>query len=253
MNRELQKLEAKDSHGSSERKLMMNAIARLNEIAPVTARSSGKAPTARLAFVLDLTGSRSASLDKARIATASMFDAIKAFGTIAVKLIYFRGDECKSGRWENDAAIVRAAMQRLTCETGFTQIGRALGAILNEKEPLSGVVLIGDHCEEWPASLADIAAALKAKRIPVFVFHECDDDDRRAFRARSAFKGIAQNSGGVYCEFKPDSADALRELLASVAAFGAAGVAGMKNVAQPRTVEARQLQRFLLAGAPKDH
>src|ERR1700678_2991224 len=84
---------------SVERRLMNEALAKLGETPALPkARSHG-----RLLFGLDLTGSREPSLRNARIATAAMFDALKTIGVIAVKLIYYRGNnECRASAWHDD-------------------------------------------------------------------------------------------------------------------------------------------------------
>jgi hypothetical protein len=86
------------------------------------------------------------------------------------------------------------------------------------------------------------------KRIPIFVFHEVRDDDSLALQAQPLFEHMAEASGGVYTEFRPDSGAVMRELLSTVAAFSAAGHEGVKRVAQPVTAPARQLQARLLLG-----
>jgi len=204
----------------------------------------------RLVFILDLTASRKPSLMRARIATAEMFLAVKRIGAVAVKLIYYRGDEVVAGAWESDPEAVSRTMRQLSCESGETQIVRALQlAVRGDKEPASGVVFIGDHCQDDPARLVDLAKAFGKRRTPIFVFHECADDNEDALDAKPIFKDLARLSGGAYCEFEPESAEALRELLASVAAFSAAGAEGVKNIPQVQTPEARQLQsRLLLLG-----
>src|ERR1017187_188391 len=120
MNNWLEKWRGSDDKAlSSERRLMKEALARLDQVKPDVTRPK---LVARLAFLLDLTGSRSASLRNARIATADMFDTIKAIGSVAVKMIYFRGArECKASPWESDPAVVSQTMQRLSCATGATQ------------------------------------------------------------------------------------------------------------------------------------
>lgn len=246
MSNWLEKWRSDDKAVSPERRLMNATVARLAELQIPDPRAPK--PAGRLAFVLDLTSSRSASLRMARIATVAMFDAVKTIGSIAVKLIYYRGFACKAGAWENDPALVSQAMQRLSCESGFTQITRALRQVLNEKEAVSGVVFIGDHCEDRAGALRDAAAELGRKGIPVFVFHECEDRDTRSLEAKPLFNHLAEASGGVYVEFRPDSAEVLRELLSSVAAFSAAGIDGMKQVAPATTPEAQRLQGRLLLG-----
>src|ERR1700685_745770 len=103
--------------------------------------------------------------------------------------------------WENDPAVVSRAMQKLSCEAGNTQIARVLRLALAEKEPVSGLVYVGDHCEDDGGELRELAASLGARSVPVFVFHECADDDRRSLKAKPVFKRMAEASGGVYVEF----------------------------------------------------
>ena len=176
---------------------------------------------------LDLTASRTESLIRARIATAQMFAAIKAVGKVAVKLAYWRGDECKATAWHDDADKITGAMLSLSCITGLTQICRVLKQSLAEKEKLSGIVLVVDHSEDNPDELMHLAATLGGRSIPLFIFHEVVDHDHHALQARPVFKQMAKLSGGVYSEFRPDSGDILRELLSTVAAFSVAGHEGV--------------------------
>lgn len=85
-------------------------------------------------------------------------------------------------------------------------------------ETVTGLVFVGDHCEDDPGELRELAALLGQRSVPLFVFHECADHDERSLQAKPMFKRVAGLSGGVYCEFKPDSGAALREMLANVGA-----------------------------------
>jgi hypothetical protein len=264
MNNQLDKFRNDDAR-SPERRRMNEALARLESreistqqgqvaryTSPAAQGAVGRKRAGRLVVALDLTSSRSESLKQARIATAAMFDAIKAFGEIAVKLVYYRGwSQCKSTAWQHDPDVVRRAMQELSCSAGQTQIARALRHILeNETEPLSGVVFIGDHCEDDADEVIGVAGAFGKKKTPLFVFHECADHDRRSLKAKPVFERMAEASGGFYTEFRPDAADVLRELLSSVAAFSTAGVEGVKQVPLPRTQEGQRLQKRLLFLGP---
>ena len=60
----------------------------------------------RLLVALDLTASRGWSLRQARKATAAMFEAIAAVGSVAVRLAYFRGHDARRGH---------GRMMRLPC------------------------------------------------------------------------------------------------------------------------------------------
>ena len=228
---------------SRERQRMNEALARLGKI------EVKETPQGRLMVGLDLTASREHSLTQARVATAAMFDTIKAVGAVAVKLVYYRGgDECRASEWESDAEVLSQRMRRLSCEAGSTQIARVLRLALAENEPVCALVFVGDHCEDDPGALRELAEALGKRSMPIFVFHECADHDEPSLRAKPVFKGMAEASGGVYCEFKPDSGAVLRELLANIAALAAGGTDGVRRVALPQTPEARALQRRLLLG-----
>ena len=227
---------------------MLEALARLGETeaAPPAAITR----TGRLIFGLDLTQSREHSLGEARVATAAMFDAIKAIGRVALKLVYYRGTDMQSTQWQFDPGALSGYMCRLSCESGYTQIAGFLRLVLEEREELSGVVFVGDDCEEDPEELAGLARKLGEKKVPLFVFHECADNNAHSLTAKPVFKRMAQASGGAYVEFKPDSGEVLRELLSSVAAFSAGGAQGVRRMALPQTTEARQLQgRLLLLGS----
>ena len=141
-----------------------------------------------------------------------------------MKMLYYRGDhECKAGAWRDDAEAVSRAMLSLSCKAGNTQIARVLKLALAEKEKLSGVVFIGDHCEDDAPELLHLAATLGKRSVPLFIFHEIVDYDGRALDARPVFERMAKLSGGVYSEFRPDSGAVIRELLSTVAAFSVAG------------------------------
>lgn len=228
---------------------MNEALARLGEIEDTeTSPPSRGQARGRLMVALDLTGSREHSLQQARSATASMFDAIKTLGAIAVKLVYYRGEaECRASQWHTDPDILSRAMQRLSCETGYTQIARVLRLALAEAGSVSGMVFVGDHCEDNPDELRELAAKLGRRSFPLFVFHECADDDERSLKAKPIFKLMAEVSAGAYVEFKPDSGAVLRELLASVGEHAVAGVDGVRGAGHVETPQAKQLRSRLLA------
>lgn len=243
MNNALARLRESERALDAERRLLEDALALLGE---AETRSVVRR-TGRLIFGLDLTGSREAGLKQARIATAAMFDAIRNFGSIEVKLVYYRGTrECRESSWYADADVLRQSMLKLSCEVGTTQIGKLLRVILAQTENLSAAVFVGDHCEEEEGDLFGLAAKLREKQIPLFVFHECDDHNEWSLQAKPVFKRMAEMTGGVYVEFKPDSGEVLRELLPTVAAFSAAGVEGVERMALPVRAEARQLRSSLL-------
>jgi hypothetical protein len=243
----LVKHESDDTALEHARQLLTEALAKLahNE-PPEDRRLQG-----RLIFCLDLTASRQGGLDQAQIATAAMFDATKKTGRkLAVKFVYFRGkDECKESQWCDDPDILRRSMLSLSCKTGETQIGRSLRLVLRQTEKPNAVVFVGDQCEEDSFELSELAQELGRRFIPLFVFHDCNDEDERCLNAKPVFKRLALCSGGVYVEFNCESGDVLLELLSNVAAYSAGGTEGIRQLALPKTSEARQLQERLLLGS----
>jgi hypothetical protein len=230
----------------TQRRSNSQALARFG----IESRPPIRRSPARLIFGLDLTGSREPTLKQARIATAAMFDAIAAFGTIMVKLAWYRGDgECKQGEWSDDPGAVSRQMQKLSCRAGQTQIARLLRIALGEDEKPSGVVFIGDCCEDDPGEVIRAADELGKKAIPVYVFHEIAFNHPAVLNATWIFQAVAERSGGVYTQFGENSGAALREMLSSVAAFSLAGAEGVRKLALPVSPEAQQLQRRLCLGA----
>lgn len=233
---------------TAERRVMNEALSRI--AAMEETRRAG-----RLLFAIDLTASRATALRDARIATAAMFDTLKFIGTgrLALKLVYYRGwGECKASGWEQDSAVLKRAMEKLSCRPGDTQIAKVLRLALAEKEPLSGVVFIGDACEEKPEELYDLAAKLAGTGVPLFMFHDwAGRNSADVEQAAPVFEAMAEWTHGAYCRFGAGSAAALRELLSTVAAFSAGGVEAVKQVQPATTPEALQLQTRLLLTASK--
>jgi hypothetical protein len=243
MSKALDKLSKDQNSLDVERRLMNAAIARLGRV------ETKHGAAGRLIFGLDLTGSREASLTHARIATAAMFDTIKAVGAVAVKLVYYRGtNECRASKWHDDPGALSESMRLLSCESGYTQIARLLRMSLAETEKVNAVVFVGDHCEDDHDELLDLARSFGKRSMPLFIFHECADHDKRSLKAKPVFRRMAEASGGVYVEFRPDSGEVLREVLLSVAAFTAGGAEAVKQVGRAITPEARQLRSRLLLG-----
>ena len=252
MSNALARLRESEKALDAERRLTNEALARL---ATVEKKQVEQRPMSRLIFGLDLTNSRDATLKQARIATASMFDAIAAIGRIAVKLLYFRGaSECRENVWYEDYDALCRSMLKLSCKAGATQLYRLLSKALDEKEKIAGVVYVGDHCEEDAHYLADLAEKLGKKGVPLYIFHECGGTDEQFTWAQSIFRRMAEVSGGVYAEFKPDSGEALKEMLASIAAYATQGLSGLERLSIPATAPARQLRAGmrLMIGAGTD-
>jgi hypothetical protein len=169
----------------------------------------------RLIFALDATASRQPTWDKACELQASMFAA--AGGHIEVQLVFYRGDECRASKWL-DSRSLAAAMRKITCIRGYTQIGRVLRHTLKEAERdpgrIKGLVFVGDEVEEGLRELYELAMMLGGKQIPAFMFQEGDGD------VRIVFSEIAKLSGGVFCQFGTGSAKQLEALLRAIGASG---------------------------------
>jgi hypothetical protein len=111
------------------------------------------------------------------------------------------------------------------------------GLALAEKGPLSGVVFIADACEEDPAELYQLAGEARRERRPaVHVPRLGRADTDKVEAAGPLFDRMAELSRGAYCPFGPGSAEVLRELLSTVAAFSAGGVEAVKQGAETRTI-----------------
>jgi hypothetical protein len=179
---------------------------------------------ARLVFALDATASREPTWDMAAGLTAQMFQAVAAVGNLDVQLVYYRGyRECVASRWLSDAPSLFAAMQRVRCESGHTQIARVLDHVRKEnaKEKVAALVLISDACEEPAGDLFRRATELG---VPCFLFLEGNSKE-----VSSIYEEIARLTGGAIAEFNAGAAQRLADLLKAVAAFATGGVKALAN------------------------
>jgi hypothetical protein len=178
----------------------------------------------RLIFALDATASRRPTWDAAAQLTTQMFGTVAAIGGLDVQLVYYRGStECIASRWLSDAKALSAAMQRVMCMAGYTQINRVLAHARKEnaREKVSALILISDACEEDPPSLYVEAHELG---VPVFLFQE-----GAHARVRRIYSELARVTGGAHCEFDAGAEQRLADLLKVVAAFAAGGVKALAN------------------------
>jgi hypothetical protein len=150
---------------------------------------------------------------------AEMFGAIGGHGGLDVQLVYYRGfNEFVASRWLSDAKSLTAIMSQVACRAGVTQIERTLRHALAEhrQQPINGLVLISDACEENPPSLYDAAAGLG---VPVFMFQEGNDP-----LVGNVYGEIARITGGAHARFDATAAAKLSDLLRAVAAFAGGGI-----------------------------
>lgn len=170
----------------------------------------------RLVFALDATGSRQPTWDASSELQAEMFRA--AGSSVDVQLVFFRGGTCMASQWFRDPASLLAAMRRISCQGGLTQVGKVLAHAQREaeKHAIRAVIFVGDCFEERLDDIKEAAAALGRKSVPAFLFQEGGDEE-----AASAFREIAWLTGGIYARFDAGSAKQLTELLRTVGRFAA--------------------------------
>jgi hypothetical protein len=188
---------------------------------------------ARIAFVIDATGSREHAWDSAAQLQSEMFSEAAKLGGLEMQVICFRDvDKVEASNWTNDARELQHWMGRIRCESGYTKYVRALARVRQEhqQKPINAVILIGDMLEEEPRALYDAVGGLG---VPCFCFQESDDPT-----LREAFQAVARLTKGAYCAFNTNAIAQLRDLLRAVAAFS---VGGLTALADLRTDSARKL------------
>ncbi|MBL8579598.1 MAG: VWA domain-containing protein [Mesorhizobium sp.] len=194
----------------------------------IAARASGEG---RLILALDATMSRQPTWDMACTLQAEMFDATAKAGGLDVQLVYFRGlGECRASKFVKDTLALKRLMTGISCQGGYTQIGKVLGHALKERErgKVDALIYIGDAMEEDIDDLSDKAGRLGLRGVPVFVFQEGRD-----VRAETAFKEIARLSKGAWFRFDRNSAATLAKLLAAVAVFATGGLKALEARGRP--------------------
>jgi hypothetical protein len=145
----------------------------------------------------------------ARDLQTKMFRDVAPVGKLDVQLVYYRGDECRTSKWVSSGEQLAHLIDRIDCESGYTQICRVLEHALreNEKAAVHALVFIGDAMEEQIDVLADAAGKLGTQGVPIFIFQEGRDA-----AVRRAFRLLALKSGGAYFEFNPDKPQAVEQL-----------------------------------------
>ena len=137
----------------------------------------------RLVFALDATMSRQPTWDMACALQADMFREAASLGSLDIRLVYYRGfNECRASGWISDSAQLAKLMSKIDCRGGNTQIGKVLSEARREAvaSGVRAVVFVGDAMEENVDELCAKAGELGLLKVPVFMFQEGHDDDRRA-------------------------------------------------------------------------
>jgi len=193
----------------------------------------------RLVFAMDATMSRQPTWDMALALQADMFQAVKEVGDLDVQLVFFRGaGECRSSKWVSDPAALARLMTTVSCQGGYTQIGKVLSHARQEttRKKISALVYVGDAMEENIDDLCGRAGELAVLGLPVFVFQEGRD-----VNAERAFKEIARLTKGAWCRFDAGAADQLRQLLAAVAVYAAGGRKALEVLGRQASGQGAQL------------
>lgn len=175
----------------------------------------------RLVFALDATMSRQPTWDQACHIQAEMFQEAGKIAGLEIKLVYFRGfGECRASRWFSSGQDMAAAMSRISCQGGRTQIGKVLTAALkaSDQDRISALVYVGDCMEEDVDALCDKAGQLGMLGVPMFLFQEGHDPV-----AERAFREMARLTNGAFCRFDAGAAQQLADLLKAVAVYASGG------------------------------
>jgi hypothetical protein len=210
---------------------------------PAVRPASGRG---RLIFALDATASREPTWDRACQIQAEMFQATEGLGGLDVQLVFYRGlGECKASRWLTRANDLLAAMRKVSCVGGQTQVARVLGHALSEAKAgrVNALVFVGDAVEEPLSKLTHLAGELALLNVPAFLFHEGGNPE-----AAAAFREIARLTRGAYCPFDSGSARQLMELLGAVAVFAAGGRKALTDYGQRTGGAALLLTRQMAGG-----
>jgi hypothetical protein len=173
----------------------------------------------RIIFGLDATASRQPTWDVAAELQAKMFETATSLGGLDVQLVFYRGfGQCTTSRWLDNAASLKAAMAKITCSAGHTQIRKVLSHARKEnaREKVNALIVVSDACEEAAESLYSEARELT---VPVFLFQEGEDE-----HVAGIYKEIANITSGAYCKFDVGAAQRLADLLKAVAAFATGGL-----------------------------
>ena len=204
----------------------------------------GSGGAARLIFALDATASRQPTWDMATRLQAEMFSTAHALGGLGLQLCYFRGlGDFFASDWQSSGDELLALMTQIRCQAGMTQLVRVLRHAIGEhrRNPLKGLVFIGDAIEESRDDLAQLAGQLGLLNMPLFLFQEGGDP-----LVREVFTELCRLSGGACSQFDAASAHQLRQLLQAVAVYAAGGRQALqdfsKNADQSVKLLAQQLK-----------
>ncbi|MGB3976777.1 MAG: hypothetical protein WBM02_12420 [bacterium] len=173
----------------------------------VAARYSPK----RIIFAYDATGSREPSWELAKSIQSRMLSESLQYGNVEMMVLVYRDRFTDStylehSEWSKDGDYLQSFMEPILCYGGGgnhgESIDEALDFALKQDPPVNAIILIGDEpvVPRQRSVAYQLAKDLGEKNIPVFIFQEGDRP-----QAEIDYKIIAENSGGVYDKFSPDS------------------------------------------------
>ena len=195
--------------------------------------SASQSGRGRLIFAMDATMSRQPTWDMALGTQATMFEVVKQLGGLEVQLVFFRGfNECQASKWAQDPEALARLMTKVSCQGGYTQIGKVLRHARKENtgKKIGAVVYVGDCVEEDIDELCAIAGELGLLGVPLFIFQEGHNPE-----AQRAFVELARLSKGAYCRFNAGAAEELKALLSAAAAYAAGGKPALENLNRTNT------------------
>ena len=179
----------------------------------------------RLVFGFDATASREPAWATARGVTDALVRALP--GELDVALAVHGGGMLHTfTEFTADARTLRDRAAGIRCIAGHTR----LLAILSRSLASPGVrvvVYIGDVFEESLARGRQLADALGARGIRLFVLH--DTSDWNARRDGEVFLDLARRTGGCVLPFDVNAPDRLRDILGAAAAYAVGGEALLRE------------------------
>jgi hypothetical protein len=170
----------------------------------------------RVILAIDATASRQPTWDTSAQLQAEMFAAVPA--GLDVQLVYYRGSECVASQWFSNTTVLAAAMRKVMCQAGPTQLAKVLRHTQTETQhnKVNALIVISDACEEKPDDLYLTAIDLG---VPIFLFQEGSDP-----AVAAVYDRLARITGGASSQFNQSAAQHLADLLRAVAAFASGGV-----------------------------
>jgi hypothetical protein len=179
---------------------------------------------AKLAFVIDATGSRSETWKQAQRIQARMFQAVQRSGRLLANVIYFQGRRTIAAIAEDftdDVEVLVRGMRSVRCMSGQTQIHDSLQ--LAHELGATAIILVGDAYEDDGEALELFAKQLRG--VPIFAFLEGDDPE-----AERAFRRLAAVTGGAFAIFGGADLD-LGELVTAAATYAVGGASALAQLA----------------------